>query len=75
MDEIRTIYAEKEKVNHELLKAKKELSSIDIEKMEKLGIYEVLPEDFALAEVACTSKLPLQQIVRNGLNDLRKEMM
>ena len=47
----------------------------DIEKMEKLGIYEVLPEDFALAEVACTSKLPLQQIVRNGLNDLRKEMM
>lgn len=47
----------------------------DIEKMEQLGIYEVVPEDFALAEVACTSKLPLQQIVRNGLNDLRKEMM
>jgi len=47
----------------------------DIEKMEQLGIYEVVPEDFALAEVACTSKLPLQQIVRNGLNDLRKEMI
>lgn len=47
----------------------------DIEKMEQLGIYEVVPEDFALAEVACTSKLPLQQIVRDGLNDLRKEMM
>ena len=47
----------------------------DIEKMEKLGIYEIVPEDFALAEVACTSKLPLQQIVRDGLNDLRKEMM
>lgn len=47
----------------------------DIEKMEQLGIYEVVPEDFALAEVACTSKLPLQQIVREGLNDLRKEMM
>jgi hypothetical protein len=28
-----------------------------------------------LAEVACTSKLPLQEIVRNGLNDLRKEMI
>ena len=47
----------------------------DIEKMEKLGIYEIVPEDFALAEVACTSKLPLQQIVRDGLIDLRKEMM
>ena len=47
----------------------------DIEKMEQLGIYEIVPEDFALAEVACTSKLPLQQIVRDGLNDLRKEMM
>ena len=47
----------------------------DVEKMEQLGIYEVLPEDFALAEVACTSKLPLQQIVRDGLMDLRKEMM
>jgi Na+-transporting NADH:ubiquinone oxidoreductase subunit A len=47
----------------------------DIEKMEQLGIYEVVPEDFALAEVACTSKLPLQEIVRKGLNDLRKEMI
>lgn len=47
----------------------------DIEKMEQLGVYEVVPEDFAIAEVACTSKLPLQQIVRDGLNDLRKEMM
>jgi len=47
----------------------------DIEKMEQLGIYEIVPEDFAIAEVACTSKLPLQQIVRDGLNDLRKEMM
>ena len=47
----------------------------DIEKMEQLGIYEVVPEDFALAEVACTSKLPLQEIVRDGLLELRKEMM
>lgn len=47
----------------------------DIEKMEQLGIYEIVPEDFALAEVACTSKLPLQQIVRDGLNSLRKEMI
>ena len=45
----------------------------DIEKMEQLRIYEVVPEDFAIAEVACTSKLPLQQIVRDGLNDMRKK--
>ncbi len=46
----------------------------DIESMEKLGIYEVAPEDFALAEYADTSKLPLQQIVRDGLDYLRKEL-
>lgn len=46
----------------------------DIEGMEKLGIYEVAPEDFALAEFADTSKLPLQQIVRSGLDYLRKEL-
>ena len=46
----------------------------DIEQMEKLGIYEVAPEDFALAEYVDTSKLPLQQIVREGLDYLRKEV-
>ncbi len=46
----------------------------DIDKMEKLGIYEVAPEDFALPEFVDTSKLPLQQIVREGLDSLRKEM-
>lgn len=46
----------------------------DIEGMEQLGIYEVAPEDFALAEYADTSKLPLQRIVREGLDYLRKEL-
>ncbi|MDE6277694.1 MAG: NADH:ubiquinone reductase (Na(+)-transporting) subunit A [Muribaculaceae bacterium] len=46
----------------------------DVEGMERLGIYEVAPEDFALAEFADTSKLPLQQIVRDGLDYLRKEL-
>jgi len=46
----------------------------DIEGMEQLGIYEVAPEDFALAEYADTSKMPLQQIVRDGLDYLRKEI-
>jgi len=45
----------------------------DIDKMEQLGIYEVSPEDFALAEFVCSSKLELQHIVREGLNMLRKE--
>ena len=54
-----------------LLKA---IITFDIEKMEQLGIYEVAPEDFALAEYADTSKLELQSIVRNGLNRLRAEM-
>lgn len=46
----------------------------DIDSMEKLGIYEVSPEDFALCEYACTSKIPVQQIVREGLDTLRNEL-
>ncbi|MGN1263007.1 MAG: Na(+)-translocating NADH-quinone reductase subunit A [Prevotella sp.] len=45
----------------------------DIDKMEQLGIYEVAPEDFALAEFVDSSKLQLQRIVREGLDILRKE--
>ena len=54
-----------------LLKA---IITFDIDKMESLGIYEVAPEDFALCEFVDTSKIELQQIVRNGLNLLYKEM-
>lgn len=45
----------------------------DIDRQEQLGIYEVSPEDFALAEFVDSSKLELQKIVREGLNILRKE--
>ncbi|MBQ9570289.1 MAG: NADH:ubiquinone reductase (Na(+)-transporting) subunit A, partial [Prevotella sp.] len=45
----------------------------DIDQMEALGIYEVAPEDFALAEFVDSSKLELQKIIRNGLDMLRKE--
>lgn len=45
----------------------------DIDRQEALGIYEVSPEDFALAEFVDSSKLELQRIVREGLNILRKE--
>ena len=45
----------------------------DLDKMEQLGIYEVSPEDFALAEFVDSSKLELQRIVREGLDNLRKE--
>lgn len=51
----------------------KALIAGDIDRQEQLGIYEVSPEDFALAEFVDSSKLPLQQIVRKGLNTLRKE--
>ena len=45
----------------------------DIDKMEQLGIYEVSPEDFAVAEFVDSSKLELQSIIRGGLDMLRKE--
>ncbi|MDR0834888.1 MAG: Na(+)-translocating NADH-quinone reductase subunit A [Candidatus Symbiothrix sp.] len=47
----------------------------DVKKMEELGIYEVAPEDFALCEFVDTSKMELQQIVRQGLDTLYKEMI
>ena len=45
----------------------------DIELMENLGIYEVSAEDFALCEFICTSKIPVQQIIQDGLDLIRKE--
>ncbi|MDE6008627.1 MAG: Na(+)-translocating NADH-quinone reductase subunit A [Muribaculaceae bacterium] len=54
-----------------LLKA---IMAKDIDKMEKLGIYEVAPEDFALPEFVDTSKIELQKTVREGLDYLRKEL-
>ena len=45
----------------------------DIDRMEKLGIYEVAPEDFALPEFVDTSKHELQQMVRTALDNLRAE--
>lgn len=46
----------------------------DIEQMEGLGVFEVAPEDFSLAEFSCTSKMPLQKIVRESLDLMLKEV-
>lgn len=46
----------------------------NLDKMEALGAYEIAPEDVALCEFVCTSKLPLQQIVRNSLDLMKKEL-
>jgi Na+-transporting NADH:ubiquinone oxidoreductase subunit A len=43
----------------------------DIEKMEGLGILELGEEDVALCEFVCTSKQPLQKMLREGLETLR----
>jgi Na+-transporting NADH:ubiquinone oxidoreductase subunit A len=53
----------------------KSILSNDIESMENLGIYEVAPEDFALCEFVCTSKINVQQIVRDGLDMIYDECM
>jgi len=46
----------------------------DIDMMENMGIYEIDEEDFALCEVIDTSKTEIQQIIRDGLDLMRKEM-
>ncbi len=45
----------------------------DLDKMENLGIYEVIEEDLALCEFVCPSKIEMQQIIRNGINTMIKE--
>ncbi|MEO0725215.1 MAG: Na(+)-translocating NADH-quinone reductase subunit A [Bacteroidota bacterium] len=45
----------------------------DIERMEGLGILEVVEEDVALCEFVCVSKQPLQQILREGLETMREQ--
>ncbi|MBU3658355.1 MAG: Na(+)-translocating NADH-quinone reductase subunit A [Flavobacteriales bacterium] len=47
----------------------------DIDGMENLGIYEVAPEDFALCEYVCTTKIDIQDKIRQGLDVIAKECM
>ncbi len=46
----------------------------DLDEMEALGMYEVAPEDFALTEFVCVSKQPHQDIIRKGLDLMKKEL-
>ena len=46
----------------------------DIDKMERFGIYEVLPEDLALCEYICPSKIEIQSILEDGIALMMKEM-
>lgn len=47
----------------------------DIDGMEQLGIYEIAPEDFALCEYVCTSKIAIQEKIREGLDVIEEECM
>ena len=45
----------------------------DIEDMEKLGIYECSPEDFALCSLICQSKIEVSEIIQEGLDLMYEE--
>ena len=45
----------------------------DYERMEGLGIHELAEEDVALCEFVCTSKQPLQSILKQGLDAMREQ--
>ena len=51
----------------------KAIMSGEFEQMEGLGIYELSEEDLALCEFTCTSKMPLQSILRDGLDMLQEQ--
>jgi Na+-transporting NADH:ubiquinone oxidoreductase subunit A len=55
----------------QLLKA---ILAEDVDQMERLGIYEVVEEDFALCEFVCPSKTEMQVLVRKGLDLMKQEM-
>lgn len=46
----------------------------NIDKMEELGIYEVLDEDLALCEYVCPSKIEWMSILNSGIDLMLKEM-
>ncbi|WP_340203039.1 Na(+)-translocating NADH-quinone reductase subunit A [Ascidiimonas sp. W6] len=52
----------------------KECLAGNIEKMENLGIYEVAPEDFCLVDYTNTSKIEAQEIIRESLDMMIKEV-
>ncbi|MFK8056922.1 MAG: Na(+)-translocating NADH-quinone reductase subunit A [Saprospiraceae bacterium] len=54
----------------ELMKA---IMANDFERMEGLGIYELVEEDLAICEFTCVSKQPLQSILREGLDVMREQ--
>ncbi len=54
----------------QLLKA---ILANDYDMMEGLGIYEVEEEDLALCEFVCTSKQPVQKILREGIEMIREQ--
>ena len=45
----------------------------DIERMEALGIYEVVSQDFALVDYSSTSKIEAQEIIKQGIELMIKE--
>ena len=45
----------------------------DFERMEGLGLPELVEEDVALCEFVCVSKQPVQQILRQGLDTMREQ--
>jgi Na+-transporting NADH:ubiquinone oxidoreductase subunit A len=46
----------------------------NIDRMEVLGIYEVLPEDLALCDFVDPSKTEVQEAIQNGINLMIKEL-
>ncbi len=52
----------------------KSILAKDIEMMEKLGIYESSPEDFALCSFICQSKVEVSSIIEDGLDLVRSEI-
>lgn len=51
----------------------KAILNADFERMEGLGIHELVEEDVALCEFVCTSKMPVQKILREGLDLMRAQ--
>lgn len=52
----------------------KSIIANDFDKMEGLGIYEVVEEDLSVCEFVCTSKTEVQSILRMGMDNLIEQI-
>jgi len=70
-----TLYDDVQALEIPTMQLVKAVMAEDLELSEELGVYEVVPEDFALATFVCPSKINMTEIIKQGLRNFAAEML